>query len=395
MSSWKNPQLANAAAVLRADAEFLAKGENSHVIDRLQPGRLGDLAMNLGTDARTDPRVRQAMLMYSKGDNAPQPSLLKIGPEPSLDEIGRWIGENEAASSASFEALAKAAPQSAAEEALNREDITLKGGDGQDMLIHVFRPPKQTGPLPAVLYIHGGAMVMFPTISPLTEQWVRSLAIQGVVAILVDYRNAYTAKGFHHFPAGLNDCAAAARYVHAHKQELNVSHVVLQGESGGGNLSLATAMKANREGWINKIAGVYSYVPYISNAWGLPQEEQRKLYPSLIECDGYMISTAQSAYMAHFYAPNEEDQTNPLAWPSYASAEDLKGLPPHAISVDELDIHRDEGTAYARKLANAGVSVDAKIVLGIPHAGSVTFRMAVPEKTAATIRDIAGFAKSL
>lgn len=75
--------------------------------------------------------------------------------------------------------------------------------------------------------------------------------------------------------------------------------------------------------------------------------------------------------------------------------EDLQGLPPHVISVNELDPLRDEGLAFHRRLVAAGVSSVARTVIGTSHAGDMIFEAAMPEVTAATVRDILGFARSL
>ena len=87
--------------------------------------------------------------------------------------------------------------------------------------------------------------------------------------------------------------------------------------------------------------------------------------------------------------------TNPLAWPYHAGLEDLAGLPPHMIAVNELDPLRDEGLAYYRKLVGAGVPAVANTVHGTPHAGDQGYPDIVPEVYAATVRAIAGFAGSL
>jgi acetyl esterase/lipase len=87
--------------------------------------------------------------------------------------------------------------------------------------------------------------------------------------------------------------------------------------------------------------------------------------------------------------------TDPLAWPYHAPVEDLAGLPPHVVSVNELDPLRDEGLAYYRKLGEAGVSVVSRTVNGTCHAGDCLFRRDMPDVYAATVRDIASFAHSL
>ena len=78
-----------------------------------------------------------------------------------------------------------------------------------------------------------------------------------------------------------------------------------------------------------------------------------------------------------------------------AQDEDLRGLPPHVISVNELDPLRDEGLAYYRKLVGAGVLAVGRTVHGTPHAGDVRFPDIVPLVYDDTIRSISGFAQAL
>ena len=87
--------------------------------------------------------------------------------------------------------------------------------------------------------------------------------------------------------------------------------------------------------------------------------------------------------------------TNPLAWPYFATSSDLEGLPPHVISVNQLDPLRDEGLAYFRKLLDAGVRAVSRTVNGTCHAGDWIFREALADVYLATVRDIKGFADSL
>ncbi len=97
--------------------------------------------------------------------------------------------------------------------------------------------------------------------------------------------------------------------------------------------------------------------------------------------------------LAHYYGPDESDEEDPLAWPYHASVDDLGGLPPHVISVNELDPLRDEGVAYYRKLLAAGVETTGKVNLGITHAAELIFRHAIPDVNAAAIADVSRFAR--
>ena len=99
------------------------------------------------------------------------------------------------------------------------------------------------------------------------SRWRSELASTGLVVVGVEFRNAAGALGNHPFPAGLHDCADAAKWVAANRNNLGISNLIMSGESGGGNLSLATTMLAKKEGWLEQIAGVYAQCPYISGLY--------------------------------------------------------------------------------------------------------------------------------
>ena len=87
-----------------------------------------------------------------------------------------------------------------------------------------------------------------------------SFARHGAVCVSVDFRNAYVSR----FPAGLNDCLAAVKYVLSHKHDLEINDsVVITGCSGGGNLTLATALLAKQQ-HVKGISGLYVFCPYIA-----------------------------------------------------------------------------------------------------------------------------------
>jgi acetyl esterase/lipase len=207
----------------------------------------------------------------------------------------------------------------------------------------------------------------------------------------VEFRNSSGKLGPYPYPAGLNDCAAATRWVAANQGDLGVTHLIVSGESGGGNLTLTVAHKAKREGWLDEIAGFYAQCPYISNRW----LEQCEDLPSLQECDGYFIDCPGLAVMGSLYDPTGEHARDATAFAGMASDEELAGMPPHVISVNELDPLRDEGLQYYRRLVRAGVPAVGRMVAGTCHGGDLLFSGAMPEVFAASMREVSGFAKSL
>lgn len=348
------------------------------------PGRLGSPNMEMKDDPRADPRMLAAMEPFGLSSNMPSP----VTGASSSDELHGYISAAEEGFEGLFGVLTTGLPEI---EGVNRSVEVIKGMDGNDVTLFIHRPTNATGSVPGVLHIHGGGMVLLEAAGAGYTRWRDELAAAGLVVIGVEFRNGGGKLGPHPFPAGLHDCSSALHWVDANKARLGISKLIVSGESGGGNLSIATTLQAKRDGNLAMIDGVYAQCPYISNAWA----NKRPELPSLYENDGYFLSCDQMGAMAKVYDPLDENATNPLAWPYYATAEDLAGLPPHVVSVNQLDPLRDEGLAYFANLLAAGVTASSRTVNGTCHAGDCIFAGAIPDVYAATIRDITGFANSL
>jgi acetyl esterase/lipase len=270
------------------------------------------------------------------------------------------------------------------------ESITISG-DGGEITLLIDVPERLDRRVPCIVHLHGGGMVILQAATPVYAYWRGQLAATDVVVIGVEFRNGAGSLGCHPFPAGLNDCAAATRWALSNLEQLGASHVVVSGESGGGNLTLALAHKANREGWGSQIAGFYAQCPYISGAWADPPAE----LPSLRENDQYFTSCARFEVMMEAYDPGAEHIEDPMCWPLRAAEADLVGLPPHVISVNELDPLRDEGLQYYRRLRRAGVSAIGRVVAGTCHTVDIWLPAVIPDVHGASVRDVSGFAHSL
>ena len=182
----------------------------------------------------------------------------------------------------------------------------------------------------------GGAYRAGATSSPRT----------GLVVVGVEFRNGGGKHGAHPFPAGLNDCSSALRWVHEHRGELGISTLVVSGESGGGNLTLATTLRAKREGDGRSIDGVYAQCPYISGAYADPPAELTSLH----ENDGYFIDCRSMAVRwPRSTTPTATTRRTRWRGRTTPARDELAGLPPHVISVNQLDPLRDEGLAYYRQ----------------------------------------------
>ena len=348
------------------------------------PGRLGDPSMQFRDDPRADPRMLAAMAPFALDLAAPPAPV-----DASSD--AEAIHEHVTAVEDGFGQLFAAVLGEPRDLDVERRTEIVRGVDGNDITLFVHLPPGDRDDAPCIVHTHGGGMVLGSAADPNYVRWRDELAAVGLVVVGVEFRNGSGKLGNHPFPAGLDDCATALRWTHEHRTALGASTIVMSGESGGGNLALATTLKAKRDGVLDMIDGVYAQCPYISNAYEHGDPE----LASLVENDGYFLSGNMMAPLARIYDPGREHATNPLAWPYHAEVSELEGLPPHTISVNELDPLRDEGLAYYRKLLAAGVPTTGRIVAGTCHAGDLLFPLAMPDVYAASVASVHAFAMSL
>jgi acetyl esterase/lipase len=354
-------------------------------------GRLAEPSITLATDPRLHPGLRAGLAAFQMdGHAAPPPYDRTAG----AAAISAFIGGAHQAFEGLYAVLPAEWPGEVPAE-ISTSTLTARAVDGHEIPLHVFRPARAAGPLPCVMYIHGGGMTILEPDNKVHRQWSRDLAATGMVVVTVGFRNAWTAAGPNPFPTGLDDCSAALDWVHEHRRDLGITKIVLEGESGGGNLVLATALKAKRERRLDRIAGVYAMVPFVSGGYAWPIERKLRELPSLVENDGHFLNCQMLDLIVATYDPTGANAQNPLCWPYFATGADVEGLPPHVITVNELDPLRDEGIAYFRALQRAGVPVVGKVNLGLTHGADVLFRQAVPDAYKASVRDIHAFAQSL
>jgi acetyl esterase/lipase len=259
--------------------------------------------------------------------------------------------------------------------------------DGNLINIQFIRPDNSAR-VPCVYYIHGGGMTFLTCYYGNYRAWGRMIAANGVAVAMVDFRNEIAPSSVPEvapFPAGLNDCVSGLKWVHGNSAKLNIdpTRIIVAGESGGGNLTLATGLKLKRDGDLGLIKGLYALCPYIAGEWPQPQ------YPSSIENNGILIDLHNNRG-AMGYGIEAFHDRNPLAWPAFATAEDVAGLPPTVISVNECDPLRDEGISFYRLLMHNGVRARCRQVMGTIH-GTEIFPTCCPDISQATASDIASF----
>jgi acetyl esterase len=348
------------------------------------PGRLGNPNETLRTDPRSDPRLVAALERIGLADGG---FVDVLGPDAKYEDVLAYFAEMEAGAGTYFAVLFENLPPV---EGVRRRTETVRGIDGNEIRLYIHEPLSGTRPLPGVVHAHGGGMAVLSATDMVYVRWRDELAARGLVVVGVEFRNSAGKLGVHPFPAGLDDFAAGTRWAVANRRALGASAFIVSGESGGGNLCLATALKANREGWVGEIAGVYSCCPAVAGAYWPPPDE----LVSLRENEGYTATSKALQLVVRAYDPNGEHANDPLAWPYRATRDDLAGLPPHVISVNELDLLRDEGTLYAEKLRTAGVPTVSRIVERTSHGADCELAEAMPEVYAATLDHIAAFASA-
>lgn len=351
------------------------------------PGRLGNETRGPRDDDRFPPALVAALATFGLDEISLPPPL---SADDDLETVLAAVGAAHDGFQAIYDSIPIDLPRDRNDVETSTETIT--GVDGNEITLHVFRPAGVTGPLPGIVYTHGGGMTIIRTDNRLHRRWCTDVAAAGCVVVMVDFRNAWTAEAHHPFPAGVEDCLAGVLWVDEHRDQLGLSSLVVQGESGGGNLAIATTLLAKRRDRLDAIDGVHAGIPYISGGYSWDRDRRIAELPSLVENDGFFVETNSMALLVRAYDPTGEHAEDPLAWPYFATEEDLRGLPPFVISVNELDPLRDEGVAFARKLARAGVDVAARINLGLTHGADVIFRQWLPGPQEATVRDVVGFA---
>ena len=305
-----------------------------------------------------------------------------------LEDRRAFATSTEEAMHAVFDILVQGMPTV---EGATTTTTTITGEDGNDVTLFISRPTDADAALPCVVHLHGGGMAIGSASDSAYLRMREYLAATGLVVVGVEFRNSGGKLGPHPYPAGLNDCASATRWVFANRGELGVSHLIVSGESGGGNLTLTVAHKAKREGWLPEVAGFYAQCPYISNRWLEAPDD----LPSLRECDGYFIGCDGLAVLGSIYDPTASHARDATCWAGMATDDELGGLPPHVISVNELDPLRDEGLQYYRRLVRAGVPAVGRVVAGTCHGGDMLMAGVMPEVFEASMRDVSGFAKAV
>ena len=233
-------------------------------------------------------------------------------------------------------------------------DRTIPGPAGE-IPARIYAPlGAAASPLPCLVYYHGGGWVLGDIAG--VDTVLRAVANRaGCTVISIEYRLAPE----HKFPAPLDDCYAALEWVAANAPMLGVDpgRLAVGGDSSGGNLAAAVALRArDHQGPVLRHQTLI--YPVTNHDYGTESYA--------VNGDGYLLTREMMQWFWSQYLPTAEEGRNP--WASPLAAGDLAGLPSAFVATAEFDPLRDEGEAYAARLAAAGVKVRQKRYEGQIHA---------------------------
>ena len=328
------------------------------------------MAYDVASDSRLDPRIKTILAGLASEASSDVASR-----EVLLAEANSEAARQQAELFRSFMDLCDTEAAAPSAGLRVHSEKVVSEPDGNTINLQVIRPDSDQT-VACVYYIHGGGMASLSCYDGMYRGWGKLIAANGVAVVMVDFRNCVTPSSVPEvapFPAGLNDCVSGLKWVVANAAYLGVdpSRIIVAGESGGGNLTLATGLRLKKDGDLGLIKGLYALCPYIAGQW--PTAE----CPSSSENNGILLDLHNN-HGAIGYGIEAFNDRNPLAWPSFATVQDVQGFPPTVISVNECDPLRDEGINFYRLLLRAGVPARARQVMGTMH-GTEIFTIACPE----------------
>ncbi|NRN65579.1 Heroin esterase [Kibdelosporangium sp. 4NS15] len=255
---------------------------------------------------------------------------------------------------------------------LDIRDELIPGPEGApDVRVRIYTPAGLTGPVPGLVYIHGGGFVVGDI--DMTDNTAKIYADKvGIVVVSVDYRLAPETP----FPGPVEDCYAALVWTANKASELGIdpARIGVAGESAGGGLTAGTVLLARDRGG-PAVSFQYLGIPELDDR--LETESMRTYvdtplwnYPKAVfSWDSYLGEGKRGGA-----------DVSPYAAPLRAT--DLSGLPPTVVTVMQFDPLRDEGMEYARRLLHAGVPTDLRGYAGTFHGSSTIAEAAVSKRMA-------------
>jgi len=244
-------------------------------------------------------------------------------------------------------------------DGVSSEDYHVPGVPGEpDVFVRFYRPEGRA-PLPTLLWIHGGGFVLGSVESD--DPRARSLAKNcNCVVAAVEYRLAPE----YPFPAPMDDCYAALKWLYTNASELGVDadRIAIGGASAGGGLAAGLALLARDRSEVKVCFQLLIY----------PMIDHTNTTPSSHAINEPRVWNRQSNLLAwEAYLGQGQGTTAVPPYAAPAQARDLNGLPAAYIPVGELDLFLDENIAYAQRLLQAGIAAELHVYQGFFHAADV------------------------
>ena len=259
---------------------------------------------------------------------------------------------------------------------VDEEWITVPATVG-DVRVRLVRPQGATGVLPVIVYMHGGGWILGNAATH--DRLVRELAVGAHAALaFVEYPNSPEAR----YPVAIEQGYATAQWIVAHGAENNLdpSRMAVAGESVGGDMTAALALMAKDRGDVTFVHQSM-YYPVTDAAMDTGSYDEF--------ATGYYLTRKAMEWFWDAYAPDTATRSDIYASPNRANIEQLIGLPPSLLFVDEADVLRDEGESYAAKLRAAGVAVTTVRYPGVVHDFMLLNAMSQAHATRAAIAQAA------
>jgi acetyl esterase len=237
---------------------------------------------------------------------------------------------------------------------VDEEWITVPAAVG-DARVRVIKPSGVTGMLPVIVYMHGGGWILGN--AGTHDRLVRELAVGARAALaFVEYPNSPEAN----YPTAIEQGYATAQWItrDGASKGLDASRMAVAGESVGGNMTAALALMAKERGDVTFVQQSM-YYPVTDAAMNTASYEQF--------ATGYYLTRKAMEWFWDAYTTDPAQRAEITASPNQATTEQVADLPPTYLCVDEADVLRDEGEAYAAKLRSAGVPVTTVRYNGTIH----------------------------
>ncbi|MCW5864804.1 MAG: alpha/beta hydrolase [Anaerolineae bacterium] len=241
------------------------------------------------------------------------------------------------------------------DDVLIREESAPREASSRPVRVWVYKPRDLTTPAPALLWIHGGGLVI-GNAQMNDRQLATFVQALGIVVVSVEYRLAPT----HPYPAAIDDCYTALKWLHDRAAALGVdpARVAVGGASAGGGLAAALAQMAHDRGEVGIAFQLLAY-PML--------DDRSALCADVAHPDTLTWTPQQNRFGWESYLRQPAGQAETLPYAVPGRREDLTGLPPAWIGVGSLDLFYEENVAYADRLRRCGVACELVVVDGAFH----------------------------